>query len=253
MTKIHKQVYGQGQPIVLIHGWAMHSGIWREFAQQLAEHYQVICLDLPGHGLSETVEPYTLDAIVEALLDVMPESAVAVLGWSLGATVATAIAQRYPQRVNALILLAGNPRFVAEQDWPGMQAQLLLDFAENLRLHCQQTLIRFLALQVNKQDDAKTQLKRLRQAVQECDAPTEQVLKGGLDILMQADLRPFLIENSCPLQMILGEKDTLIPVEVGAGVQALNSEIKLHIIKRAGHVPFLSHTPELISIIKQSL
>ncbi len=253
MTKIHKQVYGQGQSIVLIHGWAMHSGIWRDFARQLAEHYQVICLDLPGHGYSGTIEPYALDAVVDALLVEMPEPPVAVLGWSLGATVAMALAERYPQRVKSLILLAGNPRFVQEANWSGMKEILLTDFADNLQLHCQQTLIRFLALQVNQLVDGKRLLKRLKVAVQECDAPTEKVLQGGLDILKQADLRPVLSNALCPVHIILGEKDTLIPVSVGPQIQALNSAIKLDIIKRAGHVPFLSHQSELISIIKKSV
>ncbi|MBS4051006.1 MAG: pimeloyl-ACP methyl ester esterase, partial [Methylomonas sp.] len=34
----------------MLHGWAMHTGVWRDFARRLAEYYQVICVDLPGHG-----------------------------------------------------------------------------------------------------------------------------------------------------------------------------------------------------------
>ena len=52
MTKIHTETYGLGKPIVLVHGWAMHSGIWRLFARELAKHYQVTLIDLPGHGRS---------------------------------------------------------------------------------------------------------------------------------------------------------------------------------------------------------
>ena len=50
MVKIYQYSIGQGPTIVLVHGWAMHSGIWQDFAEQLAKQYQVICLDLPGHG-----------------------------------------------------------------------------------------------------------------------------------------------------------------------------------------------------------
>ena len=38
MNKIHRQTFGKGKPIVLVHGWAMHGGIWRGFAEQLAEN-----------------------------------------------------------------------------------------------------------------------------------------------------------------------------------------------------------------------
>ncbi len=79
MTKIHQQTFGKGKPIVLVHGWAMHSGIWRDFAQQLAQNYQVTCIDLPGHGRSEKIDSFTLERISDALVNAVLMKAVA--GW----------------------------------------------------------------------------------------------------------------------------------------------------------------------------
>ncbi|MFK5948997.1 MAG: pimeloyl-ACP methyl ester esterase BioH [Methylococcales bacterium] len=253
MIKIHKEIYGQGQPIVLIHGWAMHTGIWRKFAQQLAQYYQVTCLDLPGHGLSETVEPYDLDHISQALVEVMPASPGCVLGWSLGASVAINLAEQYPQRVNSLILMAGNPHFVEGQNWAGVKAKVLDDFANNLQLNCQLTLIRFLALQVNTLGNGKEILKQLKQAIQECESPTEQVLQRGLDILKHADLRPALLALTCQIIVIQGDKDSLIPIQTSQDIKALKPASNINIIKGAGHVPFLSHPSNVIEIIKQSI
>ncbi|NOQ76591.1 MAG: pimeloyl-ACP methyl ester esterase BioH [Methylococcaceae bacterium] len=251
MIKIHKEVYGQGKAIVLIHGWAMHTGIWRKFAQQLAQNYQVTCLDLPGHGLSETIEPYTLDSISDALIDVMPEQPCCVLGWSLGATVAMALTEKYPQRVHSLILLAGNPRFVQETDWAGVNPKMLSEFADNLQLNCQLTLIRFLALQVNNLPDGKSLLKELKQAIQECNPPSEAVLKSALDILKQSDLRESLISLVCPVHVIQGDKDSLISVQVSQDMKGIKPELKVNIINNAGHVPFLSHQSQVIEIINK--
>jgi len=253
MIAIHKEVFGQGQPIVLIHGWAMHTGIWRGFAQNLAQNYQVICLDLPGHGLSETVEPYNLEKITEALIEVMPKEPCCVLGWSLGATVALALAARYPQRINSVVLLAGNPRFVKQDDWAGMRAELLEDFANNLQLNCQQTLIRFLALQVNQLEDGKRLLKELKVAVKECPPPDEKTLQQGLNILKQADLRKAFVSLACPVTIIQGDKDTLVPVEVTQYMKKIKPDLRVNIIERAGHVPFLSHPSQVIELIKQCL
>jgi len=253
MTKIHKEVYGQGPSIVLIHGWAMHTGIWREFAQQLSQYYQVICLDLPGHGLSETVEPYDLKEISQALIKAMPETPVCVLGWSLGASVAIELAVQYPQRINALVLLAGNPRFIEEDAWAGVKQNVLGDFANNLQLNCQLTLIRFLALQVNSLSNGKELLKQLKEAIQECEAPTEQVLQSGLDILQNADLRSTLQDLTCAVTVIQGDKDSLIPLQVSQNIKSLKPESNIDIIKGAGHVPFLSHQSQVIEIIKQSI
>lgn len=249
--KIHKEVYGQGKTIVLIHGWAMHTGIWRQFAQQLAQDYQVICLDLPGHGLSETVEPYTLDKITEVLVASIPEHSVCVLGWSLGAMAALALASSYPQRVNSVILLAGNPRFVQESGWAGVKSQLLQDFSNNLQLNCQLTLIRFLALQVNHLPEGKRILKVLKKEIQVCEPPTVEVLQSALNILKLSDLREALSSLACPVNIIQGDKDSLIPTKVGLDIKSINKNVSLNIIKGAGHVPFLSHQSLVIDIINQ--
>lgn len=249
--KIHKEVYGQGKLLVLIHGWSMHTGIWRTFARQLSQHYQVICLDLPGHGLSETVEPYTLECISEALIEVLPESSFSVLGWSLGASVAITMARLYPQRVDSLILLAGNPRYVQQGEWAGINPKLLDDFANNLSLNCSATLLKFLALQVNSLPDAKSILQELKKAMLECNPPDKDVLQSGLDILKQADLRADFIALNCPVSIIQGDKDPLVPVQASRDMQKIQPASELNVIADAGHVPFLSHPSQVIEIIKR--
>ncbi|MGZ4968388.1 MAG: pimeloyl-ACP methyl ester esterase BioH [Methylobacter sp.] len=255
MTKIHMETFGKGQPIALVHGWAMHSGIWRDFAMQLAQNYRVTCIDLPGHGHSEQIDPFILARISAELVEALPEPSCCWLGWSLGATVSLDIAGRYPERVSSLILLAGNPSFTSSgletQTWPGMDARLLDDFAGQLNKNCQATLLRFLSLQVNALPDQKSLLKKLKAAVFECDAPDKNILQDGLDILKQADLRPALSGLDMPVLALLGGLDTLVPVAVGQNMQRLLPSLELNVIDRAGHVPFLSHSPETLAIISR--
>jgi pimeloyl-[acyl-carrier protein] methyl ester esterase len=256
VTKIHLETFGQGKPIVLVHGWAMHTGIWREFARQLAlNNHQVTCIELPGHGRSEAIDPFTLERVSDELVNAIPEQNCCWLGWSLGATIVLDIAARYPERVSSLILLAGNPAFpssgLGTQTWPGMDVRLLDDFAEHLNKNCQATLLRFLSLQVNGLLDHKNLLKSLKTAVFECDAPDQNTLQGGLDILKHADLRSVLAKLNIPVSVILGGLDTLVPVAVGQKMQQLLPSLELNIIDRAGHVPFLSHSRETLAIISE--
>jgi pimeloyl-[acyl-carrier protein] methyl ester esterase len=251
MTKIHQQTFGKGKPIVLVHGWAMHSGIWRDFAQQLAQNHQVTCIDLPGHGHSEKIDAFTLERISGALVNAVSDESSCWLGWSLGATVVLDIANRFPERVNSLVLLTGNPSFIQTAQWSGMNAGLLDAFAGKLNEDCQATLVRFLSLQVNNLPDYKILLRTLKSAVLECAAPDNETLQDGLDILKHADLRPALSNITVPVSVILGTRDTLVPVNVGQNMQALAPEITLNIIDKAGHVPFLSHPQDVLAIISR--
>lgn len=249
MTTLHHRTFGQGKPIVLVHGWAMHSGIWAEFAEQLAQHYQVTCIDLPGHGYSEKCDAFTLETISQVLVDSVPDEASCWLGWSLGATVVLDIARRFPNRVNSLILLAGNPLFIKTDEWNGMKWSVLEEFAKQLTENCQATLLRFLSLQVKNLPDYKTVLKTLKLALAQCKSPDEETLLGGLAILKHADLRMVLADIKVPVCFILGAHDTLVPMAVGENLLQLNSAIKLNIFDKAGHVPFLSHQQDVLTII----
>jgi len=249
MSHIHKEVYGKGQTLVLIHGWSMHSGIWRRFAQHLGQYYQVICVDLPGHGRSEAFEPYVLAQITEDLMSAVSAQTFYVLGWSLGATVAMDMVNRFPERVTAVMVLAGNPCFVQKNDWPGIKPEVLQDFANNLTLNCQATLMRFLALQVKGVNNGKVLLKQLKQAVLECDPPIVSVLQGGLEILRNTDLTGTLQLTKRPLVFILGDKDTLIPAQSSEKIRQLKPTAEIHVLQNAGHLPFLTHQQQVIEII----
>ncbi len=249
MPKLYSETYGSGKPITLVHGWAMHSGIWRDFAQSLAEHYQVTCIDLPAHGRSDRLDQFNLENVSDALINALPETPSCWLGWSLGATIVLDIAHRYPERVNSLILVAGNPLFVGSEHWAGVKSSVLDNFATSLTADCQATLLRFLALQVNGLPNSKQLLKELKAAVMECPPPDNDSLQGGLEILKHTDLRAVLAQLNIPVSVILGDKDTLVPVAVGQQMQQLLTQLELTILNGAGHVAFLSHAQQLQTLI----
>lgn len=111
-TKLHYIDQGQGPAIVLVHGLAgsLHNFTYG-LTSPLAKNYRVICVDRPGCGYSE--RPGHADSSLEAQADTLAllldhlaiESAVFV-GHSLGGAISLAMAQRHPQKVKALALIA---------------------------------------------------------------------------------------------------------------------------------------------------
>ena len=116
MTALHIETLGQGPDLVLLHGWAMHSGIWGSVRDQLAQRFRLHLIDLPGHGLSPLSETGTLEHWAEIVAGTLPERCV-LGGWSLGGRVAMELALREPQRVEKLVLLATTPCFAKLSDW----------------------------------------------------------------------------------------------------------------------------------------
>ncbi len=110
---VYSTMSAQGEPygsIVLFHGVGSNASRWEEFVERtpLKQHWQLIRMDLRGHGSSETKAPGTLENHAEdavAILDALGLQKAVFMGHSLGAHIALTVAQRYPQRVQALVLV----------------------------------------------------------------------------------------------------------------------------------------------------
>ncbi len=239
--KLYSETFGTGPDVVMVHGWGMHSGVWRLFAQQFAQDFRMTLIDLPGHGRSGMIEDFSLDGVGEALLNITPARA-HWLGWSLGAMLALHIAGRHPERLASLTMLAGTARFVQGEDWPcAMDLELMSHFAHDLMTNYHKTLMQFLGLQTWGLEHAREVLRDLKAHVAECAEPEEGALRQGLDILRSADLRGELPGLRVPLLLLLGSKDRLAPPAAGLAMQGLADGAELQVVAGAAHTPFLSH------------
>jgi pimeloyl-[acyl-carrier protein] methyl ester esterase len=242
----YRGVGGSGAPLLLIHGWAMHGGMWRGVAEKLAEHFHVLAVDLPGHGRSAAMEDLDLDAVVDAL-STQFSGPLNVCGWSLGGQVALRWAMLRPLQVQRLILVASTPCFVRREDWShAMSMELLLEFGAALQQHYALTLKRFLALQVRGGEQERELLAELRDTLFSCGEPDLNALQAGLAILRNCDLRSALPLIMQPALIVAGERDALVPLQASQHMEQQMSAAQLVRIEGAAHAPFLSHADEFI-------
>lgn len=241
--------------IVMLHGWGMHGGLMRGLAEKLSSNFNVHLVDLPGHGLSQVNgdADYSLQHLTEevffALQNKINKKAIWI-GWSLGGLVAISIADHYPAKVVKLVLLSSTPAFVKKHDWhTAVDVSVFETFANDLLHDCSATIKRFLSLQVRGSEDSRETLKQLREILSSKQPATEQALLQGLEILQTEDLRNKFKTLSMPVQLLGGEKDTLVPKEALQELHHLSPATDLHIINKASHAPFLSHLDETASAI----
>ncbi len=250
MTTLYTETFGQGEPVLMLHGWAMHAGMWRDFAEEVAKTNRVLCVDLPGHGRSPSVYVGKMDIWAEKILAVMPKEPCDLIGWSLGGNIALYLAEKYPDRVKSIILIANNPHFLQEESWQGISKSVLDDFANNLQTNVNATLIRFLGLQVRGLPEGKAALKKIKALMLECKEPEFRDLMLGLELLQTTDSREALQKIACPVLLVLGDKDTLVPVSVAEGCQLLRPKLEVQCIESAGHMPFITHKQQVLALVQ---
>ncbi len=245
---------GTGPVVILLHGWGMHGGYWQGLVSELHPNYRLHCIDLPGHGKSDYDGEQNLDDFVRRIqqtIDSLTDQPFYLVGWSLGGLIAQRLSLDFPERIKKLILIASSPSFVQRQDWPhAMDINVLGEFAGNLQQNYKTTLSRFIALQVRGSTQAQQGLRELKAQLFSRGEPDPTALKAGLGLLQQVDLRTVLPMIQQPVLLLGGEHDTLAPQAALTAAVALLPHATLHVIKGAGHAPFLSHPTETINLIQ---
>lgn len=121
--RLHVRVQGEGEPLVLLHGFTGSVEAWGgETLRGLSQAFQVVAVDLLGHGRSDfSPHPnrYRIEEILADLAQILDSMAVEKarwLGYSMGGRVALAAAVLQPARVSALILESGSPGLAGENE-----------------------------------------------------------------------------------------------------------------------------------------
>ncbi len=238
-----------GPDLVLIHGWAMHAGIFAPLCDALAARYRLHLVDLPGHGRSrDDHSRLELAAIGDAIAARVPNAI--WLGWSLGGLVALDAAARLPHALRGLVMLCAAPRFVTAGDWPhGVALRVFSDFEHGLRQDYRATIDRFLALEAHGSEHMREELRALREQVFAHGEPLPDALSDGLHLLEHSDLRGALPTLHVPSLWLAGRRDRLVNWQAMRESATQSPNAQFHCIAAAGHAPFLTHAAAVVSAI----
>lgn len=111
----HIEMKGQGQPLLLLHGFTGSLNTWQFFESTCSDHFKLVMIDIIGHGKTDcpadpqryTMREASKDIVV--LLDQFHLDRVHVLGYSMGGRLALSFASLFPERVRSLILESASP------------------------------------------------------------------------------------------------------------------------------------------------
>ncbi|MFO1311933.1 MAG: pimeloyl-ACP methyl ester esterase BioH [Burkholderiales bacterium] len=252
---LHVESVGDGPPLVLLHGFAMHGGLFAPVLHDLAQRHRVHVVDLPGHGHSQATGAATIaDVADHVTASLALPGPFALLGWSYGGLVAQRIAHAHPDAVSSLVLACTSPRFVAGDDWPhAMTRDTLSRFGDELRVSYRLTLQRFLTLQVQGSEAGRATLASLRQALFARSAPSQATLAAVLQMLMDTDARDAASAIRAPTLVVAGSRDALTPAAAGEWLARAIPGARHAPIEGAAHAPFLSHREAFTGAVRSFL
>ncbi len=220
------------QPLFCLPGWCLGRGPLVATVNAVNGQF----FDLPGYGNTPLINDFY--AAADALASHLPAGST-LLGWSLGAQIAIAIAARAPEKVGKLILVAGTASFIQRDKWPhAVPPELLADFSTGVASDVEALLPRFVG-GFNRGDD-KAKAVTLTLLKQADPRPPATTLATGLTWLRDVDLRDLAPQVQAPTLLIHGSADPLMPPAAAEELAALIPNAQLSIIAGCAHAPFIS-------------
>ncbi len=232
---------GQGQSLVLLHGWGFHTKVWAPFLPKLTTSFRVSLIDLPGFGMSDALSyPMMSAQWIDSIATHIPEGAI-ILGWSLGGLVATQLAVIYPKKVSSVIHMASTPKFMAGDTWAGIAPEVLQAFEQAIETNPRkgiQQFCRWLAPDLKQRALYKALLNIAMVHSDKLD-----ILLEALKVLKNTDMRQAQLDLEMPQLFIDGNQDPLVPYQKKGNNHVLISD--------AGHVPFLTHPQQCLQAMQE--
>ncbi|MCZ4551066.1 alpha/beta fold hydrolase [Gordonia rubripertincta] len=251
------QDLGSGDPVVLLHGWALGHEVWdRQVYELTRAGRRTISIDLRGHGgSSKPLAGYDVERLaadVIAVLTHLELGPVELVGWSLGGLTAFRIASSRPDLVRRLVLVSSNG--VAASRVPGLPFGAAASDVEDKVINAELT------------DRLRSRTSQIRGTIQaECG---EDLIRWLIQLTMRVPvwagiecLRTVLNtdqvaaapELAVPLVQIIGDKDPTLSRRASRWLVDTVPDARQRIIQNSGHFPMFEAPSDFTQAVLESV
>ncbi len=234
---------GKGRVIVLLHGFLGSQEIWKDTQQQLARHFRVIAIDLPGHGKSACYGYiHSMDLMaksVKCVMDSLKLKRYVIVGHSMGGYAALAFGELFTDNLRGLCLFHSTAYADSEQKKKDRSRAVKLVKAD-ARLYTRDTI---------KNLFATKNLSKLKREISFAQKIALQTPKRGivatLEGMKDRPNRDIILNFArYPVMMIIGRYDNILPMQLLLNQSELIKRKQVLLLENEGHMGFLE-APEL--------
>ena len=246
------KIEGEGDALLFIHGLSDNLLYWEVLSSSLKKDYQVIRVDLRGHGESElgseeiSISTHVND--LKTLLDELNIEKINLIGFSLGGAVALDFTVKYPKLVESLILMS--TFFKADE----YSANMFNQFKKVLNRGFEEFFDFMLPLVLcpNVIDSNKKELEMLKQ-ISSQSANVEAYIKS-VDACLNFDVENDLSDIKVPTLILAGQYDKIFPLSMQKELQSKIKTSKLIVFENTKHNILVGKNNEkIIGIIKKEI
>tara|TARA_R110002049_G_scaffold64747_11_gene170516 strand:+ start:4194 stop:5000 length:807 start_codon:yes stop_codon:yes gene_type:complete len=236
-AEVHFTTHGKGALVVLLHGFLEDISIWNGAKKYLSTHYQVACIDLPGHGKTECMGyVHSMELMADVVLELMKhlkKRKCHLVGHSMGGYVALAFAELYPDKISSLGLVCSNARADKSEKKKDRTKAIQLVKSKK-KLFVEQAIPPLFYKELN--NNHSRAIKKIKSIAHKTSIQgTIAAILGMRDRFEREIVLRFA---PYPVLILAGEKDQIIPLEWLKEQAEIAENCQLEIMEDVGHMPF---------------
>lgn len=225
--------------IVLLHGYLESMLVWDDFVPLLYKKVRVVTIDLPGHGISVVNgECHTMEFLADTIHYALKELGIerfTLVGHSMGGYAALAFCKKYPQELDALVLLSSTPNGDTEEKRVNREREIkLIEAGKKEALSAVAPAAGFAEQNRHRLapyiDDLRDQVMITE------DEGILALLRGMME---REDQNEMLRSSKVKQLFIFGEKDGYIPKEAAEAMAAAHPQARVVWLENSGHMGFI--------------
>ena len=234
--KVHYTDNGKGSALIFLHGFLENSNIWILFIETLSKKNRIICIDLLGHGKTESLGYiHSMDDMADAVLAILKHLKLrkyTLFGHSMGGYVALAIAEKKPKNIKGLCLINSSSRADSVEKKQNRD-RAIIAVKQNHKLFINMSIPNLFA--DHNRELFKNEIEILKKEALKISV---QGIVAALEGMKIRPNREHLLDNlNCKKMIIAGQKDPVLNYE-DIKDQVKNTDVKL-VEFPDGHMSFI--------------
>ncbi len=244
---LHYTKNGVGETIVLIHGFCEHSTCFNEQVFLLKAHYNVITIDLPGHGQSPVILSFTMNDVadeVKKILEAENVSSCIMIGHSMGGYLTLAFAKKYGVMLNGFGLLHSTANADSEERKAKREQAIKLVSEKGPEIYVRSFIPPLF------KEDFSPEIIAQRQS-SNANITAETLIACLTAMKGRDDNNAFVAETSLPVAFLIGKSDALIPAQDMLRQAAAAKTAMITLLNESAHMGMLEEPQKVAEGIKE--
>ena len=246
---INFEEHGNGEVLILLHGFTESLKIWHDFKEKLVKNFRVVLIDLPGHGRSSILnEVHSMELMadsVKAVFDHLGISSAVMIGHSMGGYVSLAFARKYSSLLKGLGLFHSTSLADSDENKEARERAI-----EAIRNNHSRFLLNFIP-DLFAPDTREMHKSEIQVLIDEASTMDPQaIIAAQLGMRERNSTLDVLINAPFPVMFIAGQKDSRVPFENIWVQMALTETAYSLILRNTGHMGFIEARDKTLDFVE---